>query len=319
MSIFISILFLLGGFALLVWGADHFVANASSLARRLGVPALIVGLTVVAFGTSAPELTVSVTAGLNQSNEIAISNVLGSNIFNLLVVAGLSAVIAPLYIEKSLLKRDWPASIFAAIALAVFVCLDGMLSRLDGALLLVGFVVILCLQIRSALSERNLLKEEVQEQEDSIPQAKGGAVKLLFNIVLSLAGIIVGGQLTVDGARDIALAAGMSETLVGLTIVAVGTSLPELVTSVMATRRGERDIAIGNVIGSNLFNILLILGTSSVLTPIPVQATAMFDSIVVVAISVLLFIPAVMGKFGRKIGVLSVLSYVAYTAWIIIR
>ncbi len=319
----LAVIMLLIGFVLLVWGADHFVENASILARKLGVPALIVGLTVVAFGTSAPELTVSVTAGLSQANEIAISNVLGSNLFNLLLVAGGSALIAPLVTDKTLLKRDWPASILAAVALLLFIAFDGYLSRVEGLLLLVGFVAIIGLQIAAGLKERNALKAQniplAQDDEEGQKIAKAKYGKLFVHIVLSIGCIILGGNLTVDGATEIAYMLGMSETLVGLTIVAVGTSLPELVTSIMATRRGENDIAIGNVVGSNLFNLLLILGVSSSISPIPVQTTAIVDVGVLVVITTLLLIPAYKEKFGRKVGVCCILTYIGYMAWAIVR
>ncbi len=316
----LSVVMLLAGFALLVWGADRFVENASVLARKLGVPALIVGLTVVAFGTSAPELTVSVTAGLNHSNEIAISNVLGSNLFNLLLVAGGSALVAPLITDKSLLRRDWPASILAAIALFAFIAFDGVLSRTDGLLLLVGFVSIIALQIRAGMQERDKLRSQTEAptQDDAeIQDAK--YPWLLLNIILSIACIILGGELTVNGATEIAYMIGLSETVVGLTIVAIGTSLPEMVTSIMATRRGENDIAIGNVVGSNLFNLLLILGVSSTISPIAVQSTAVMDVGILIAVSVLLFIPACKEKFGRKIGITAILGYVAYMVFILAR
>ncbi len=319
----LAVVMLLAGFALLVWGADHFVASASILARKLGVPALIVGLTVVAFGTSAPELTVSVTAGLNQANEIAISNVLGSNLFNLLLVAGGSALVAPLVTDKTLLKRDWPASIIAAVALLVFIAFDGYLSRAEGLLLLAGFVVIVAMQISAGMKERNKLKaqsivpEEDDEEGKKIAEAKYGW--LLIQIVLSIACIIFGGNLTVNGATEIAYMIGLSETVVGLTIVAIGTSLPELVTSIMATRRGENDIAIGNVVGSNLFNLLLILGVSSSISPIAVASTAVTDVAVLVVVTVLLLIPAAKEKFGRKMGVTCIAGYAAYMVFILAR
>lgn len=312
---------LLAGFALLVWGADKFVENASILAQKLGVPALIVGLTVVAFGTSAPELTVSVTAGLNQANEIAISNVLGSNLFNLLLVTGGSALLVPLVTDKILLKRDWPASILAAVTLLLFIVFDGYLSRAEGLLLLLGFVIILGLQIQSAIKERKAkglsLKTEDPQEDTKIAQASYGW--LFLNIVLSIGCIILGGNLTVEGATELAYMFGMSETLVGLTIVAVGTSLPELVTSIMAARRGENDIAIGNVVGSNLFNLLLILGVSASISPISVEPTAVMDIGMLIVVSVLLFIPAYKETFGRKTGIAAIASYIAYMAWIIVR
>ncbi len=316
----ISILCLLVGFALLVWGADFFVASASTLAKRLGVSALIIGLTVVAFGTSAPELTVSVTAGLNQSNEIAISNVLGSNMFNLLMVVGISALITPLVTDKTLLRRDWPLSVVAALALAAMITFDGVLSRVDGLVLLVGFVCVIGTQIRAGKKERALSQGQAADADAAPTSADKSSMPLLLgSIVISLLAIAAGGQLTVNGATGIARMAGLTETVIGLTVVAIGTSLPELVTSIMAARRGENDIALGNVIGSNLFNILLILGTSAAITPIAVESTAVMDIIILLVVSVLLFIPAYKNKFNRGVGVLAVLSYVAYTAYILVR
>ena len=303
---------LIVGFALLVWGADKFVAGASALARRLGVSPLLVGLTIVAFGTSAPELAVSLTAALQGANEIAVGNVVGSNLFNLLVVAGLSAVICPLVMDRTLLRRDWPLSVGAAVLLLVFIAPDLKISRIEGLILLAIFAVVLFFQIRAALKNRNSL--EAEEEEALMPPLMIGV-----NIVLGLACIIIGGQLAVNGATGIARMFGLSETLIGLTIVAIGTSLPELVTSLVAARKGQNEIAMGNVIGSNLFNILLILGVSSAITPIPVQATSIVDCIVLIAVSVIFYLPAMRGKLGRFPGAVMALSYVAYTVYLIMR
>ncbi len=308
----LSFIMLVAGFALLVWGADKFVAGASAFARRLGVSPLLVGLTIVAFGTSAPELAVSLTAALQGANEIAVGNVVGSNIFNLLVVAGLSAVICPLVMDRTLLRRDWPLSVGAAVLLLVFIAPDLKISRIEGLILLAIFAVVLGAQIRAALKNRDAL--ETEEDEVLMPPVMIGV-----NIVLGLACIIIGGQMAVNGATGIARMFGLSETLIGLTIVAIGTSLPELVTSLVAARKGQNEIAMGNVIGSNLFNILLILGVSSAITPIPVQATSIVDCIVLIAVSVVFYLPAMRGKLGRFPGVVMALSYVAYTVYLIMR
>lgn len=308
----LSFIMLVAGFALLVWGADKFVAGASALARRLGVSPLLVGLTIVAFGTSAPELAVSLTAALQGANEIAVGNVVGSNIFNLLVVAGLSAVICPLVMDRTLLRRDWPLSVGAAVLLLVFIAPDLKISRIEGLILLAIFAVVLGAQIRAALKNRDAL--ETEEDEVLMPPVMIGV-----NIVLGLACIIIGGQMAVNGATGIARMFGLSETLIGLTIVAIGTSLPELVTSLVAARKGQNEIAMGNVIGSNLFNILLILGVSSAITPIPVQATSIVDCIVLIAVSVIFYLPAMRGKLGRFPGAVMALSYVAYTVYLIMR
>ncbi len=311
----LSFVMLVIGFVLLVWGADKFVEGASALARKMGVSPLLVGLTIVAFGTSMPELAVSVTAALRGANEIAVGNVVGSNMFNLLVVAGLSAVICPLVMDKMLLRRDWPLSIFAAVLLLVAIAPDHVIARWEGAVLLVIFAVILSRQIKAALNDR----AQLAAAEAEAAEMTKSPVLIWVNIVLGLACIVLGGQLAVNGATGIARMFGLSETLIGLTIVAIGTSLPELVTSIVAARKGQNEIAMGNVIGSNLFNILLILGVSAVITPIPVQATSIIDCLFLIAISVVFYLPARKGKLGRLPGAVMAAMYVAYTAYLIMR
>lgn len=315
----LSFVMLVIGFVLLVWGADKFVEGASALARKMGVSPLLVGLTIVAFGTSMPELAVSVTAALRGANEIAVGNVVGSNMFNLLVVAGLSAVICPLVMDKMLLRRDWPLSIFAAVLLLVAIAPDHVIARWEGAVLLVIFAVILSRQIKAALNDRAQLAAAEAEAAEEAAEMTKSPVMIWLNIVLGLACIVLGGQLAVNGATGIARMFGLSETLIGLTIVAIGTSLPELVTSIVAARKGQNEIAMGNVIGSNLFNILLILGVSAVITPIPVQATSITDCLFLIAISVVFYLPARKGKLGRLPGAVMAASYVAYTVYLIMR
>ena len=315
----LSFVMLVIGFVLLVWGADKFVEGASALARKMGVSPLLVGLTIVAFGTSMPELAVSVTAALRGANEIAVGNVVGSNIFNLLVVAGLSAVICPLVMGKMLLRRDWPLSIFAAVLLLVAIAPDHVIARWEGAVLLVIFAVILSRQIKAALNDRAQLAAAEAEAAEEAAEMTKSPVMIWVNIVLGLACIVLGGQLAVNGATGIARMFGLSETLIGLTIVAIGTSLPELVTSIVAARKGQNEIAMGNVIGSNLFNILLILGVSAVITPIPVQATSIIDCLFLITISVVFYLPARKGKLGRLPGAVMAAMYVAYTAYLIMR
>ena len=315
----LSFVMLVVGFALLVWGADKFVEGASALARKMGVSPLLVGLTIVAFGTSMPELAVSVTAALQGANEIAVGNVVGSNVFNLLVVAGLSAVICPLVMDKMLLRRDWPLSIFAAVLLLVAIAPDHVIARWEGAVLLVIFAVILSRQIKAALNDRAQLAAAEAEAAEEAAEMTKSPVMIWVNIVLGLACIVLGGQLAVNGATGIARMFGLSETLIGLTIVAIGTSLPELVTSIVAARKGQNEIAMGNVIGSNLFNILLILGVSAVITPIPVQATSITDCLFLIAISVVFYLPARKGKLGRLPGAVMAAMYVVYTAYLIMR
>lgn len=317
---FIAVLSLVIGFALLVKGADFFVDGASSIAKRLRIPAFIIGLTIVAFGTSAPELAVSMTAAIKGSNDIAIGNVVGSNIFNLLVVLGCSAAILPLVVEKSMIKRDYPLSIGAVVLLGilsidVFNKNGGMkISRFDGVVLLVCFSLFMYLTIQEALKHRKEATQE-EEQDDANPIAKSIIISLL-----GLAGIVFGGDLSVDGAKEIARFFGLSEAIIGLTIVALGTSLPELVTSIVAAKKGESDIAIGNVIGSNIFNIFLILGVSGTILPMQVSDTYIYDIAILLAISILAYLPILKTKkVARWQGITMVLVYVAYTAYLFVR
>lgn len=309
----LDIAILLLGFVLLVWGADTFVLGASSLATKMGISSLIIGLTVVAFGTSAPELTVSVTAGLAGSNEIAISNVLGSNIFNLLVVVGGSAIFCRLTADEELMKRDWLAVMVSAVLLLAFIFFDHYLSRIEGILLLVCFVGIVGIQLYSAKKGRETAEVTDVETEHTRP------IVIVLQILVGAACIVFGGDFVVDGATGIALMMGLSETLIGLTIIAIGTSLPELVTSLAAARRGEHGMAIGNAIGSCLFNILLILGVSATLSPIPVEMTAIFDTFVFLLVCIVLYLPAKKNVLGKSVGCGAILAYIGYTIFIILR
>lgn len=306
MSLLISIFMIVIGFVFLTKGADLFVSNASGVAKKLHVSPLVIGLTIVAFGTSMPELAVSVTAALEGSNEIAVGNVVGSNIFNLLVVAGLSACLFPLAKNRILMKRDWPLSGIMAIILAIFL-LDSHISRLEGCLLLVCFGFTLFKQLTSGEPVEN-------QEEETRPMSK-----LVVLLLIGIAAIVIGGQVTVDGATELARILGLSETLIGLTIVAIGTSLPELVTSVVAAKMGENEIAMGNVIGSNLFNIMFILGVSSVLNPISVEATAFIDTCVLVVITFVFWFIAQKMEMGKKFGLPMILVYILYTIYIILR
>lgn len=318
-----SVFFLILGFLLLVKGADWFVDGASSIAKRLRIPSLIIGLTIVAFGTSAPELAVSVTAALKGSNDIALGNVVGSNIFNLLVVIGVSAMICPLAVEKSMIKKDYPLSIGATLLLGLLVMdqflgkKDAMsLSRLDGIILLAGFALFMYLTIREGLAKR---KEQLQSQEEEIPVKYSLPVSILLSVA-GLLGIIFGGDMTVNSAKEIARAFGLSEALIGLTIVAIGTSLPELVTSVVASKKGESDIALGNAVGSNLFNILFILGVSSTILPMSVSPTYLYDIGFLLVVSLLVFIPvAAKQKISRGTGAAMTGAYILYTIYLIMR
>lgn len=308
----LSFVYLVTGFALLVWGADRFVEGACAAARRLGIPSVVVGLTIVAMGTSAPELSVSVTAALKGANEIAVGNVVGSNIFNLLVVVGVSALIAPMGADKSLLRRDMPLSGAAAAALLGMLWLGGgTIGRGSGLLLLEAMAAYMAFLVREAL------RDHVPADESAL---RTPAWTIPFNLAVGLAAIILGGDLTVDGATGVARMFGLSEALIGLTIVAIGTSLPELVTSVTAARKGESGLALGNAIGSNIFNILFILGVSAAISPIPVGMGAAADMIVLIAVTFGLW-PVFLRRKGvsRASGAVMTALYIAYTAYLILR
>ena len=307
-------LWLIIGFVLLIKGADFFVEGSSGIAKAFKVPSMIIGLTIVAMGTSAPELSVSISAAMQGSNAIAISNVIGSNIFNLIVVCGVCAMMSPLPITKATLKSEFPIAIGAGILLLIF-CLNGRLDRMDGIIFLVLFAAFLAWMIKSALDARKRGEEVEEEEIKSLP-----IWQCLIYIAGGLLAIVKGGDLVVASATDIARTFGLSETLIGLTIVAIGTSLPELVTSVVAAKKGEVEMAIGNVVGSNIFNILLILGTSSSIMPIPVLPEAIFDLALLTAMSMVVY---VFGwskqKINRLEGVAMVGMYVLYSIYICMR
>ena len=314
----LALIKLVVGFLLLVKGADFFVDGASSVAKKLRIPAFVIGLTIVAFGTSAPELAVSLTSAMKGSNDIAIGNVVGSNIFNTLVVLGASAAITPIAVEKGMIKRDYPLSIFAAVLLGIlamdtifFKASAMTLGRVDGIILLIAFAGFMYMTVKAGMDGRT---EEAEESE-AMP-----IVKSLIFMVLGLVGIVWGGDMSVEGAKEIARFFGVSEALIGLTIVALGTSLPELVTSIIAAKKGESDIAVGNVIGSNIFNIFLILGASATILPMTVSGTYLYDMAMLIAVMVLTYLPiAKTKKVSRSMGIGMVLVYVAYTVYLIIR
>lgn len=320
----IAVINLVIGFVLLVKGADYFVEGAASIARKLRIPTIVIGLTIVAFGTSAPELAVSVSAALKGSNDIALGNVVGSNMFNLLVVIGISALITPLTVQKSMIKKDYPLSVFATVLLGVMIldvtlfgAKETTLGRIDGIILLICFTVFMYLTVQEGLKGRANSKNEYEDELANMSFTMG---KSILISILGLAGIIIGGDMSVEGAKEIARAFGLSEALIGLTIVAVGTSLPELVTSIVAARKGESDIALGNVVGSNIFNIFLILGTSATILPMYISSDYIYDVAILLAASVLVFIPiAKTKKVTRGVGAVMVIAYMAYTAYLIMR
>ncbi len=316
MGIVVNILLLLVGFVLLVKGADFFVDGAASLAKKLGIPGLVVGLTIVAMGTGAPELAVSVSASIKGANSLAVSNVIGSDIFNLLVVLGVCAVIKPLGVTKDILRRDYPVSIAAMLIFFVMlISAGGSLGRIPALVLLLLMIGYLVWTVAAAL------KNKTKDKEQKAPFKWW---KCAIFIVLGIAAIVFGGNIVVDNASALGRAAGMSETLVGLTICAIGTSLPELVTSIAAARKGETDMAIGNVVGSNIMNVLMILGISGVITPIVIDPSALTETLIdcgiYIAVCALAYVFCLTSKkITRLEGGTLLAIYVGYTAYIIIR
>ena len=303
----LNYILLVVGFVMLIKGADVFVDCSSSIAKRFGIPSIIIGLTIVAMGTSAPEFSVSVQSAIVGMNDMSIANVIGSNMFNLLVVLGLSSVVNKLKITN---YKD--VCIMLIVGVIMLICsADGLLNIFDGALLLVIFIFYILSLIFKAYNENQ--KEEVEGKQRS----------LVITICLSIIGltaIIWGGDLVVNSASVIAQQLGMSENLVGLTVVAIGTSLPELVTSLVATKKGEVDIAIGNVVGSNIFNMLLILGVSSIINPMTVAYFTFLDILFIIGSMAMFVLMTFSSKtLNKEKGLPLVLVYVVYILFTIIR
>lgn len=304
-----NLLFLLVGFIFLIKGADLFVEGSSSIAKKFKIPTMIIGLTIVAMGTSAPEASVSITSSLVGQNDMSVANVVGSNFFNILVVLGVSSLFSKLPVKESTIKDDVPFLIIISIVTLIF-GIDFNITRLEGAIFLGLFIWFILSLIKQA--------KQNKENEDIVNELPMS--KTVFYIILGLAGIVLGGDITVDSASAIATQFGLSENLIGLTIVAVGTSLPEFVTSVIATRKGETEIAIGNVVGSNIFNILFVLGIAAVLSPMTISVEAGIDIIFMIFITILLFINMKQEKFIlKKHGIFYILIYLAYMVYTIIR
>lgn len=301
------------GFALLIKGADFLVTGASSIAKNLRISNLVIGLTIVAFGTSAPELIVNVIAALQGKTSLAFGNILGSNIANILLILGISAIIAPLTVKRNTVWIEIPLSLLAVLAIAIMAndaLIDNVkysvISRSEGLILVGFFTVFLYYTIAIAKSNEDEVVEGVQEY---------GVFRAISMVIIGLVSLVIGGEWIVEGAVKIALAFGLSESFIGLTIVSVGTSLPELATSATAAYRGESDIAIGNVVGSNIFNIFWILAISSILKPIPLELGNNFDICSLIFSSLLLFLCLFIGKrhiLERWQGILFILFYITY-------
>ena len=310
---------LIVGFVLLIKGADFFVEGSSDVAKKLKVPSFIIGMTIVAMGTSLPECAVSVTASLVGNNELAVSNVVGSNIFNLIVVCGACALFVPLLVDDEILKIQFPFAILVGLLLLGLGSLGMTVSRLDGIILLLLFAMFSWQMIRSAKKARAGGNVSAEEESEQSGKTRPIWLCILF-IVGGAAAIAIGGDLVVDAASVIAATFGLSQNLIGLTIVAMGTSLPELVTSLVAAKKHEIDMALGNVIGSNIFNILLILGLAAAISPIKFNGENRIDLVLLTLMSlVVLAFCSTKKKLVRWEGAAMLLIYGGYMAYIIQR
>ncbi|MBQ6351264.1 MAG: calcium/sodium antiporter [Methanobrevibacter sp.] len=310
-GIIIQFFLLIVGFVFLIKGSDFFVDGASSIASLLKIPTIIVGLTIVALGTSAPEAAVSITSSLAGSNALAVSNIIGSNIFNILMVIGIAALLSNLTMEKSVLKKDLPFLVGITVLWAIFIVIGWDITNIEGIILLIIMVAYIIFLVYD--TKKSGGATEVEKPKFNLP-------KSIIAILVGLAGIVLGGDLVVDSASAIAIALGMSETLVGLTIVAIGTSLPELVTSITAIRKGENQLVIGNVIGSNIFNILFVLGASSAISAIPLDSDMLIDVLFMLFVTILCFIfGKTQEKYDKKEGIILVLLFIGYMAFAILR
>ena len=311
-DVLISVGLLVVGFVLLIKGADFCVEGSSSVAKMLKVPSIIIGLTIVAMGTSLPECAVSITASLTNNNALAVSNAVGSNIFNLMVVCGLCALFNPLIVDKSTLKKEFPFSMLCAILLLVLGYIGMVLGRWDGIILLVLFVGFIVWMVRSALKARAAASDEEYEV---LP-----VWKCIVFIIGGIIAIKFGGDFVVNGASTIAAKMGLSQNLIGLTIVACGTSLPELVTSVVAAKKNELDMALGNVIGSNIFNILFVLGIAASISPIGFIMENVIDIAILTVFSLIVWIFAwTKQRLDKKEGIAMLVMYAAYLVYICVR
>lgn len=305
MNIFIAIALLIVGFVMLTKGADWFVDGSSALAFRLGIPQLVIGLTIVAMGTSAPEAAVSITSALKGNEGITVGNVVGSNIMNILLILGIASVIVPLAVQKSTRMIEIPYMVAITVLFGVLGYTGEMVTRVEGGILWIAFLIYLGYLLWMAKKGKE--DNEPDEKQKSLP------VQLLM-ILAGLICIVLGSDFVVDGATEIAKVIGISDRIIGLTIVAFGTSLPELVTSIAAARRGNADIAIGNIVGSNVFNILFVAGTSALISPVVFESKFVLDTAVATATAVLLLVCVCNkeGKLKRSGGIIMLAAYAAY-------
>ncbi len=297
------------GFLMLVKGADVFVDGAAGIADKFGIPQLVIGLTIVAMGTSAPEAAVSITAALKENADITIGNIVGSNILNILIILGVTSVIVAVSVQKSTVRYEIPFMLAITVMLAIFGYTSGHITFWEGIIFWIAFTIYLAYLFIMAMNN----KEEVEETK------KRPVWMLLLFVVIGIVLVVWGSDVTVDAATMIARAAGLSQRFIGLTIVALGTSLPELVTSVSAARKGKADIAIGNIVGSNIFNILFVVGTTALITPVVFKPEFMIDTMISLAAGILLWLCVFRDrKLGRAGGTIMLLGYVAYFVYLVV-
>lgn len=316
MNFLINLVLLVVGFVLLIKGADYFVEGASKIADKLGIPQLVIGLTIVAFGTSAPEAAISISSAIKGNTGIAIGNIIGSNIMNILLILGITSCITVLKVANSTVYYEIPFVIFITTVLVVIGGTQGKLGFISGIILWALFILFFVYLIKMAKSGKS---DGIVEEGEAYDGKKDSMIKLIFITLAGMAAIVIGSDLTVDGATEIAKILGISDRIIGLTIVAFGTSLPELITSVTAGIKGKADIAIGNIVGSNIFNILFVLGTTSLIKSVPYSTNFVIDGIVAIAAAVLLFLGVVRKKqIGRMAGIIMLIAYAGYFAYLIV-
>lgn len=312
MEMLLQFVLLAAGFLLLIKGADWFVEGASKIADKFGIPQIVIGLTIVAMGTSLPEAAVSISAAFKGSADITIGNVVGSNILNVLVILGLTAVIRAIPVKKNTVRIEIPFTIVTTVLLAMLGLFDNQVGRADGVVLWLFFICYLAYLFRASRTDKDAIEEAPEAGE------KESVLKMALMVIGGAALIVLGSDITVDAATAVAMGFGMSERLVGLTIVALGTSLPELVTSVTAAVKGKSDIAVGNIVGSNIFNILFVVGTTALLTPVPYTSNFLVDSLTAIASMVLLWVCVLpRKKLGRLGGAVMLAGYMGYFGYLI--
>ncbi|MBR7048241.1 MAG: calcium/sodium antiporter [Prevotella sp.] len=314
----LSVLYILIGVVVVLWGADRLTEGAVGVAERLRIPQLVIGLTIVAIGTSMPEFCVSLVSALKGTADLAVGNVVGSNIFNSLLIVGITAMVAPMTILKSTVRLDIPFALLASVMLAAF-CYDGELTRLDAGILFGLFLVFMFITLQHA--KRGEKKEESEENEDAKERERTMAVwKMVALILVGLACLVLGSNVFVDGATKVAAALGVSDAVIGLTVVAMGTSMPELATSVVAARKGNSGIAIGNVLGSNVFNILLVIGLTGVINPMHIQGITWIDlSMLILSMVLLLLFSYTKYTIARWEGAVLTILFAGYMMWVVMN